>query len=499
MLPGLSRAFIGSPKAPTPPAPTPPLARAPPSPPKSIRERLFGGPKPPAPPAPLGPLRLTAESSGKLIKLLSQSISFYWTKDPISVNSMDPKSIAYSAYEAYINKYPRTGQSPCTEHEETHAVTFLSRLSLDGYIASHLTGQFTPVDIPRLSTAVNSSSIFKEYPAEQRSEIIENYKYHNENLKNKITIAKHIENFKNCTKPFMFIPIGSFSYDIYVKDEKLIYKVGYHANGLLLGKDGRVIRIEPSNNFSDPKEERLFDKKILEFAELIGVPSPRMIPIYPTCPQTVLNRERYDPKEDKEDFNCLFWTFFLYTKITELGFDRDPNEAVAEYSYQNSTMTRKRLVNIIEDFKVKLVSEIIPKGLEILRWDWGAFSRFREDDLKYERLPYGSSRKTRKNKRKYKMPLKLKTIRKSKKPTKKYDAVFETDGRDKTVSFGASSYSDFTKHKDETRKQRYIKRHSNGRETWDKADTPGALSRWILWNKPSFRASVADYKKRFNF
>ena len=96
------------------------------------------------------------------------------------------------------------------------------------------------------------------------------------------------------------------------------------------------------------------------------------------------------------------------------------------------------------------------------------------------------------------MSLKLKTIRKSKKPSKKYDAVFETDGREKTISFGAAGMSDFTKHKDETRKQRYIKRHSSGRENWEKPDTAGALSRWILWNKTGFRASVADYKERFN-
>lgn len=99
------------------------------------------------------------------------------------------------------------------------------------------------------------------------------------------------------------------------------------------------------------------------------------------------------------------------------------------------------------------------------------------------------------------MPSKLilKTIRKSKKPAKKYDAVFiYPDGHEKTVAFGASSYSDFTKHKDETRKQRYIKRHSGMGESWEKPDTAGALSRWILWNKPGFRASVADYKKRFN-
>jgi hypothetical protein len=97
------------------------------------------------------------------------------------------------------------------------------------------------------------------------------------------------------------------------------------------------------------------------------------------------------------------------------------------------------------------------------------------------------------------MTLRLKTIRKSRKAEKKYDAVFERNGREKTVSFGNASASDFTKHKNVTRKARYIKRHSGMGESWNKPDTAGALSRWILWNKPSFRASVADYKKKFGF
>ena len=33
------------------------------------------------------------------------------------------------------------------------------------------------------------------------------------------------------------------------------------------------------------------------------------------------------------------------------------------------------------------------------------------------------------------------------------------------ISFGAVGYSDFTKHKDEDRKQRYINRHRN-KENW---------------------------------
>jgi hypothetical protein len=93
--------------------------------------------------------------------------------------------------------------------------------------------------------------------------------------------------------------------------------------------------------------------------------------------------------------------------------------------------------------------------------------------------------------------MRLKTVRKSLKKTKKWDAIFETDGKQKVVSFGAAGMSDYTKHKDETRKQRYLNRHS-AREDWETPDTPGALSRWILWNKPSFKASVTDFKTRFS-
>ena len=44
-------------------------------------------------------------------------------------------------------------------------------------------------------------------------------------------------------------------------------------------------------------------------------------------------------------------------------------------------------------------------------------------------------------------------IRKSTKKDKKFDAI--VDGK-KTVSFGAAGMSDFTKHKDPERKERYI-------------------------------------------
>lgn len=94
--------------------------------------------------------------------------------------------------------------------------------------------------------------------------------------------------------------------------------------------------------------------------------------------------------------------------------------------------------------------------------------------------------------------MKLVAIKPSTKADKKYMAVFEQDsGRSKTVHFGAAGMSDYIHHKDEERKERYLSRHK-ARESWEKPDTAGALSRWILWNKPTLAASIADYRRRFS-
>ncbi len=65
----------------------------------------------------------------------------------------------------------------------------------------------------------------------------------------------------------------------------------------------------------------------------------------------------------------------------------------------------------------------------------------------------------------------------------------------KKVYFGAAGYSDFTIHRDEQRKQRYIGRHKNN-EYWSKSsiDTPGFRSCWLLWNKSTIRDSYEKTK-----
>jgi hypothetical protein len=64
--------------------------------------------------------------------------------------------------------------------------------------------------------------------------------------------------------------------------------------------------------------------------------------------------------------------------------------------------------------------------------------------------------------------LRLKTLRRSRTKGKKWDAVFDVQGKERVVPFGATGYSDYTKHKDVTRRARYIKRHSGRGEHWSK-------------------------------
>jgi hypothetical protein len=91
-------------------------------------------------------------------------------------------------------------------------------------------------------------------------------------------------------------------------------------------------------------------------------------------------------------------------------------------------------------------------------------------------------------------------ITKSDKKEKKLMAIFEDckNGRRKTTHFGSFGYEDFTTHRDKDRKERYLARHRKN-ENWNDPTSAGALSKFLLWNKPTLKASIADYKRRFGF
>ena len=85
-------------------------------------------------------------------------------------------------------------------------------------------------------------------------------------------------------------------------------------------------------------------------------------------------------------------------------------------------------------------------------------------------------------------------IQKSSKPGKHYQA---TDGK-RTTYFGDSSYSDFTKHKDEQRKKNYISRHSNEDQSVSNALSPAFLARHGLWSEKSVPESVRKLNKKYS-
>jgi hypothetical protein len=66
----------------------------------------------------------------------------------------------------------------------------------------------------------------------------------------------------------------------------------------------------------------------------------------------------------------------------------------------------------------------------------------------------------------------------------------------KVVHFGRKGYSDFTKHKDPQRMQRYLTRHRK-RENWTRTGryTPGFWSRWLLWSRPNFKSAIKQTEK----
>lgn len=94
--------------------------------------------------------------------------------------------------------------------------------------------------------------------------------------------------------------------------------------------------------------------------------------------------------------------------------------------------------------------------------------------------------------------MKLISIRPSTKSDKKMMAIFENDGRTKTVHFGQKNADDYTITRDKEQRTRYRQRHKKDLETKDPTRA-GFLSYYILWgDSTSRRENIANYKRRFN-
>lgn len=91
------------------------------------------------------------------------------------------------------------------------------------------------------------------------------------------------------------------------------------------------------------------------------------------------------------------------------------------------------------------------------------------------------------------------SLEKSTRKDKKFMVIIEKEGgRSKKVHFGANGYSDYTKHKDPLRKNKYVSRHRNN-ENWTKSgiETPGFWAKHILWNQPTLKGSISNTSSKF--
>ena len=98
--------------------------------------------------------------------------------------------------------------------------------------------------------------------------------------------------------------------------------------------------------------------------------------------------------------------------------------------------------------------------------------------------------------------VKLVSITPSTKPDKKLMAIFDNDGRKKTVHFGAKDYTDYTMtsggKEDKEMRDRYRTRHAKDLNTNDPTKS-GYLSYYVLWGDSTSRATnISSYKKKFN-
>ena len=84
-------------------------------------------------------------------------------------------------------------------------------------------------------------------------------------------------------------------------------------------------------------------------------------------------------------------------------------------------------------------------------------------------------------------------LKKSTVKGKKYDAIFP----DKKVSFGSVPYEGYTIHKDDKRRDSYIKRHG-ATQSWTDTEKPQIWARYLLWEKKSIPEAIKFMENKLN-
>lgn len=194
-----------------------------------------------------------------------------------------------------------------------------------------------------------------------------------------------------------------------------------------------------------------------------------------TTPDTYLDHSKLDNR-----LSCVRWLYNVHSKVNDaLGKKNEPFKTV----WNRYESYRSKCNNKEEQVKLGCIDPMygLRKKCQIEVVSFG------NSELK-NKTTFGKGKINR---------IILVSIKKSKRPGKKYTATFKVSERKRIIHFGASGMSDFTKHHDTTRRNRYIKRHLKDLRTGNPLRA-GYLSMFILWNKKSLKASIADYRRRLN-
>lgn len=82
----------------------------------------------------------------------------------------------------------------------------------------------------------------------------------------------------------------------------------------------------------------------------------------------------------------------------------------------------------------------------------------------------------------------------SKRPAKKYEAVFSNG---KSVHFGLRGSNTYLDNGDKTKRENYLNRHKKN-ENWNDPYSAGALSAFITWgNTTNLQSNIKEFNRRF--
>ena len=84
-------------------------------------------------------------------------------------------------------------------------------------------------------------------------------------------------------------------------------------------------------------------------------------------------------------------------------------------------------------------------------------------------------------------------LKKSTNPQKKYDVYVDN----KKISFGSTPYEDYTTHKDDKRRDSYIKRHG-ATQSWTDIKKPQTWARYLLWEEKTIPKAINKMENKFN-